>query len=188
LAGGEGRVRSKALLVGEVALFSALLIATRFFRLRLHVPGAGSMAWIAVLVIVRGLSEYPATATLVGLVSGIVITVTGLDMPPGPQQVLKYVLAGAVVDALGYLMLRRFRNPLSYGVAGGVASVAKLLSVYLIALVLNLPVFVVKAVLTYVAVLNFTFGAIADVVAFYVVKVAVTVVRNEERGGRGHQP
>lgn len=186
MVSGESGVRSKALLVGEVALFSALLIATRFFKLRLHVPGAGSMAWIAVLIITRGLSEYPATATLVGLISGVVTTVTGIDTPPGPQQVLKYVLAGAVVDALGYLILRKSRNPLSYGVAGGVASLAKLLSVYLIALVLNLPVFVVKAVLTYVAVLNFAFGVVAGVIAFYVVRVAVAVIRSEGCCGRGH--
>ena len=177
MVSGEGRVRSKALLVSEVALFSALLIATRFFKLRLHIPGAGSVAWIAVLIIARGLSDYPATATLIGLISGVVTTVTGIDMPPGPQQVLKYVLAGVAVDALWYIMLRKFRNPLSYGATGGVASLAKLFSVYVIALVLNLPVFVIKTVLAYVATLNFVFGIIAGVIAFYVVKAAVSVVR-----------
>ncbi len=177
MAGSEGGVRSKALLVSEVALFSALLIATRFFRLRLHVPGAGSVAWISVLLIVRGVSDYPATATLVGLISGVAVTVMGIDVPPGPQQVLKYVLAGAVMDVFGHLILRRFRNPLSYGVAGGVASLAKLFSVYVIALVLNLPVFVISAVLTYVAASNFLFGVIAGVIAFYVVKALATVVK-----------
>ena len=180
MAGSEGGVRSKALLVSEVALFSALLIATRFFKLRLHVPGAGSVAWIAVLLIVRGISDYPATATLVGLISGVVVTVMGIDMPPGPQQVLKYALAGAVVDGFGHLILRRFRNPLSYGVVGGVAGLAKLFSVYVIALVLNLPAFVIGAVLTYVASLNFVFGVIAGVIAFYTVKVLATVVRGGE--------
>jgi len=181
LAGSEDRVRSKALLVSEVALFSALLIATRFFKLRLHIPGAGSAAWIAVLLIVRGVSDYPATATLVGLISGVLVTVMGIDVPPGPQQVLKYVLAGAMVDAFGCLILRRFPNPLSYGVSGGAASLAKLFSVYVIALVLNLPVFVIHAILTYVATLNFVFGFIAGVIAFYVVKVSATVVRSEGR-------
>ena len=181
MASSEGRVRPKALLVSEVALFSALLIATRFFKLRLHVPGAGSVAWIAVLLIARGVSDYPATATLVGLISGVLVTVMGIDVPPGPQQVLKYILAGVVVDAFGCLVLRRFRNPLSYGVSGGAASLAKLFSVYVIALVLNLPVFVIHAVLTYVAALNFVFGVIAGLIAFYVVKMLATVVRGEGR-------
>ena len=180
MASSESRVRSKALLVSEVALFSALLIATRFFKLRLHVPGTGSIAWIAVLLIARGISDYPTTATLVGLVSGTVITVTGIDIPPGPQQVLKYVLAGAVVDALGYLILRRFRSPLSYGIAGGAASLAKLFTVYLIALVLNLPLFVTSAILAYVMALNLLFGAVAGVIAFYIIKVLVTMVGSEE--------
>ena len=181
MAGSEDRVRSKALLVSEVALFSALLIATRFFKLRLHIPGAGSASWIAVLLIARGVSDYPATATLVGLISGVLVTVMGIDVPPGPQQVLKYVLAGAVVDAFGWLVLKRFRNPLSYGLSGGAASLAKLFSVYVIALVLNLPVFLIHAILTYVAALNFVFGVTAGVIAFYVVKMSVTVIRGEER-------
>jgi len=185
LASSKSRVRSKALLVSEVALFSALLIATRLFKLRLHVPGTGSITWIVVLLIARGISDYPTTATLVGLVSGTIITVTGIDIPPGPQQMLKYVLAGATIDALEYLVLKRSRNPLSYGATGGAASLAKLFTVYLIALVLNLPVFVTGAILAYATILNLLFGAIAGVIAFYIIKILVMRNGNEEYNSRG---
>jgi accessory gene regulator protein AgrB len=66
-------------------------------------------------------------------------------------------------------------------VAGGVASLAKLFSVYAVALVLNLPVFVVSTVLSYIAASNFVFGVVAGVIAFCVVRVLTTVVRGEGR-------
>lgn len=176
----ESRVRSRALLVSEVALFSSLLIVTRLFKLGLHIPGSGSMPWIAVLLIARGISSYPVTATLVGLVSGIVVTVAGIDLPPGPHQILKIALAGVIVDVFGYLVLRRSHNPITYGMAGGAASLAKLFTVYLIALVLNIPVFVIKAILAYVMALNFVFGVIAGVIAYYIIRFSATVIKGEE--------
>ena len=163
----------KSRVVSEVALYSALIIVTRLFKLHLHVPGSGSMVWIAIMLVARGLSRFPATSTLIGLVVGVVASVSGIDMPPGPHQLLKYLLAGASIDALGYLIMRRLPNQVTYALAGAAASLSKMFSVYMVALLLSIPVFVVKAVLAYVAALNTAFGCVAGVIAYYVVRAAL---------------
>ncbi len=186
MGGGEGGVTGdsipKSRVVGEVALFSALIIVTRMFKLHLHIPGSGSMPWIALLIIARGISRYSITSTLIGVVVGSLVTVSGLDIPPGPHQFIKYVIAGASVDALGAVM-RRFPNQLTYALSGIAAGLSKMFSVYLIAAILSIPVFIVKAVLAYVAGLNAVFGCVAGVMAFYIVK-AVTRVRGLTHGNR----
>ena len=167
MASNSFRVTSRTL--SEIALFSALVVGIRLLRIPLHIPGAGSIIWIAIFIIARAYSSYPLISTSIGLISGTVVTLAGIDFPPGPQHFVKYVIAGVTADATRKVIRRE--SALTYALLGTLISLSKLLSVYVMSYILGIPIIIVKMMLAYVLVLHVVFGAIAGIVAYYVVIV-----------------
>ncbi len=165
---GKGGVRLKGSFISKIALFSALIIVMRLFKLPLHIPGAGSAPWLGVMIIARGLSDYAMTTTLIGLIVGVIAF--GMDMPPGPWHIVKYVVAGMIIDIMDRLLLRRTTSSISYGLTGALAGFAKVLGIYIIALLLSLPVFIIHSLLVYAVALNGAFGFVVGIIAYHVVE------------------
>ena len=153
--------------VAVISVFSAMIICVRLVRIPLHIPGAGSIPWITLMILGRAISTYSLTSTITGLIAGIITTVAGIDLPPGPQHIIKYLVSGLVIDAT-YGVLPK-HNVFTYLVIGALTSTSKLLSVYVVAYILNIPLIVIKAVLIYVLALHTVFGIIACLIAYSLV-------------------
>lgn len=172
MAGSSLRLTSRA--VAVISIFSALIVCVRIVRIPLHVPGAGSIPWITLMIVGRAISTYPLTSTVTGFIVGVITTIAGIDFPPGPQHIIKYLVLGLVIDAT-YKVLPK-HNVLTYVIIGAITSISKLLSVYVVAYILNIPLIVIKVVLIYVLALHTVFGVIAGLIAYSLV-LAVSKVK-----------
>lgn len=167
---GERNTRIGTRSLSEVSAFSALLVGLRLVKIPIHVPGFGGILWITTLIVARGCSSYPLIATWIGLIAGIIITVTGIDFPPGPQQFVKYVATGIVIDLLFYLLFKKKNNVLGYATIGIFANLSKLTSVCIIAYFLGMMK-MLKMLSLYIIALHIASGIIIGVLAYYTTKI-----------------
>lgn len=161
------RFRTRELVL--IALLAAMLVTAKFaVRIPIHVPGHSGALWIAMLVVGRGWIRKPGTATLVGLIAGVLATL----LVPGGQGLLvwvKYAAAGVGTDVAVCLMGEaRVRTPLGGAVAGAFANIAKLTAQTLVTIALGMPLGFAAVGLAVTAASHVLFGVIGGLLGSFV--------------------
>lgn len=153
-----------------LALVAALVyLAKTFTRMPLHIPGHSGFAWIALLVVGRGLVRRNGAGTAIGVVAGLLVTVSGF----GHESVFewtKYAAAGLALDVTTWALggdLRRYGVAMAAGVA---AHLAKLVAMTLLSLAMGLPLSVVAVGLGLSATSHAGFGAIGGALGALVLR------------------
>ena len=150
----------------RIALFSALIVLVRVYKVPLHVPGLMSVPWITLLLLAHEcIGPGQPSSTIVGGITGVILSM--LDYPPGPHQALKYVVAGAAIDSISLLASDlRLRM-----IVGGVsASVSKLAVMYAVAAIYGLPLIVIQVSVAYLAGIHVAFGLLSGFLAVKVLR------------------
>ncbi len=133
----KGRLTTRELTA--LALISSLIVLGKsLFRLPIHVPGHSGIFWMALLVVGRGVVRRPTAGTLMGFVSGVL----ALALAPGREGALvavKYLAAGAAVDAYLALIGGRLTSVVAAVVVGAVSNTAKLVTSLLLGFALGVP-------------------------------------------------
>lgn len=153
-----------------LALVAAMVyLAKAFTHVPLHVAGHAGMAWIAVLVIGRGLVRRAGAGTAIGVVAGLLVTFSGF----GHESIFewtKYAAAGVALDVTTWALggdLRRYGVAIAAGVA---AHLAKLVAMTLLSLAAGLPLGVVAVGLGLSATTHAGFGAIGGALGAFVLR------------------
>lgn len=122
-----------------LALFSALVVVAKIvLRLPLRMPGHSGIFWMAVIIVARGLVPKHGALSMVGLTSGLLAAFMGLgDM--GPIYTFFSYLSIGVVSDLTAMFLGGVDEAVPSVLVGILGHVAKLLTKFLLAMLLNIP-------------------------------------------------
>ncbi len=125
-----------------LALCSSMVICAKYVtRFDLRVPGNTGMLWMAVMVVAKSVVPAPGSASLVGLVAGIIATLLGM----GKEGLLvwtKYAAPGLLLDALWPVtagVRQRLPRAVAIGLVAAVAHTGKLGASYVAGLLLHVP-------------------------------------------------
>jgi hypothetical protein len=139
-----------------LALFAALVVVSRVaLRLPLKVPGHSGVAWMALLVVARGVVPKLGAASTVGFLSGLLAAFVGAGDKGGLDTLLSYTAAGAGVDAIAAVLEP---GALACVLAGLVGNVAKLAVKVLLELWIGIPTGFLVLGRTYPALTHAVFG------------------------------
>ena len=122
-----------------LALFSALVVVAKIvLRMPLRLPGHSGIFWMALIIVARGLVPKNGALSLVGLSSGLLAAFMGLgDMGP-IYTFLSYLSIGVVAD-LTALFLGGVDEAIPSVLVGILGHIAKILTKFLLAMLLNIP-------------------------------------------------
>ncbi len=167
-------LRLDAKVICDVSLFSALIIALRIVRIPIHVPGFGSMLWILILIIARGYNTHPLISTIIGSVSGLMVMFWGIDLPPGPHQFFKYLITGISMD-LAYMIFMQLKLERLYKylclILGVIGSLSKLFGIYILAILLNIKIKLIKIMSISVISFHILWGCLAGLIGYNILIV-----------------
>jgi hypothetical protein len=170
---GSSGLRARALTTRELvvlALAAALIVAAKAaLRIPLKIPGHTWLLVIAIMVLARGLIRRPYAGTLLGLVSGLLVTflVPGGE---GPFVGAKYLAAGVMLDLVAPLIHGRFDDPLRAGIAGGFALMGKLVVDTIVTLAMGIPAAFVALGIGLAATTHLIFGVLGGVLAAFILR------------------
>jgi hypothetical protein len=152
----------------EIALMSlcgALVVALKtVFSIPLHLPGNSGVFWVVPVIIGAGIVRKPGSGSYIGLVSGILASLFGLDALH-VLDVFKYFAMGAMVDVVGLVFLQRFDHPAVGFIAGAAGNLAKMVVNYAVQTLLGIPAAFILIGMGIASVTHFTFGGIGGILA-----------------------
>jgi ABC-type thiamin/hydroxymethylpyrimidine transport system permease subunit len=152
----------------EIALMSlcgALVVALKtVFNIPLHLPGNSGIFWVVPVIIGAGIIKKPGSGCYIGLISGILASLFGLDALH-VLDIFKYFALGAIVDLVGLLFLNRFDNPAVGFIAGAAGNLAKMVVNYLVQTFLGIPATFILIGMGIASVTHFIFGGIGGIIA-----------------------
>jgi hypothetical protein len=145
------------LLIAVVAALCAL--AKLVLRIPVHVPGHSGVLWVALFVICRGLVDKRGSGVLLGLVAGLLAQFMGFG-DVGPLEWTKWVVAGAVLEALTLVVPGDLRSFPKAIVVGAALHLGKLAALTLAGAILQVPWALLFLGLGWSATTHVLFGAL----------------------------
>jgi hypothetical protein len=152
----------------EIALLSlcAALVVTlkTIFSIPLHLPGNTGIFWVVPVILGAGIVGKTGSATYIGLVSGILASLFGLDALH-VLDIFKFLAMGILVDFTGLLFLNRFDHPAVGFIAGAAGNLAKMVVNYAVQTLLGIPATFIIIGMGIASVTHFIFGGIGGIIA-----------------------
>jgi hypothetical protein len=140
-----------------LALVAALVVAANVaLRLPVRAPGHSGIAWMALLVAARGVVPKLGSASLVGIISGVLAAMLGVGDKGGLDTAISYAAAGMAVDVAAGLVPA---SPLGRAVAGIAGNLTKLGAKLALEIWIGIPAGFLALGRAYPAVLHVVFGA-----------------------------
>ncbi len=151
-----------------LGMFAALIVVANVaLRFPIRAPGHSGLVWMALLVTARAVVTNGATASTVGLLSGLMAAFAGVGDKGALDTLLSYTAAGIGVDAIAALTGGRFR-PLTAALAGLTGNLAKLGLKTLLELWIGIPAGFVLLGRLYSLLTYTCFGLIGGYVGFLI--------------------
>lgn len=152
----------------EIALLSLcaalVIVMNTTFSLPLKIPGHSGIYWVVPVIVGVGIVKKPGAGTYIGLISGILATLFGLNTLH-IFNLFIYLALGGMIDLCGLLFLYRLDHPAAGFAAGAAGNLAKMGVNYLLQTFLGIPaVFIVIGIGT-ASVTHFIFGGLGGVIA-----------------------
>lgn len=141
-----------------VCVADLMFVSKTFVSLPMHLPGHTGLLWVALLIAGRGIVDKRGAGTLIGVVSGFLDAAFARGQY-GPLGWMKLVAAGVTLDVTLLVLRGDLRNRLLAAVAGATAHLAKLLSMVLVGLVLQIRLQFLALGLGPAALTHVVFGA-----------------------------
>ncbi len=167
----------------EIALMSlcgALVVALKtVFNIPLHLPGNSGIFWVIPVIIGAGIVRKPGAGCYIGLISGILASLFGLDALH-VLDMFKYLAMGIMVDVTGILFASRFDHPAVGFIAGAAGNLAKMVVNYAVQTFLGIPATFILIGIGIASVTHFIFGGIGGILA--------AVILSRLLKGRGDNP
>jgi hypothetical protein len=152
----------------EIALLSlcaALVVALKtLFNIPLHVPGSSGIFWVVPVIIGAGIVKKAGSGCYIGLVSGILASLFGLDALH-VLDVFKFLALGLMVDVTGLLFFNRFDHPAVGFIAGAAGNLGKMVVNYAVQTLLGIPATFIIIGIGLASITHFIFGGIGGILA-----------------------
>lgn len=154
--------------LNEIALLSLcaalVFVMNTAFSLPLTLPGHTGIYWVVPVIIGVGIVKKPGAGTYIGLISGILATLFGVDTLH-IFNIFIYTALGGVIDLIGFFLLYHLDNPVAGFVAGAAGNLAKMVVNYFLQTFLGIPaVFIIIGIGT-ASISHFIFGGIGGIIA-----------------------
>ncbi len=157
----------------EIALLSLcgalVVVLNTMLSLPLKVPGHSGIYWVVPVILGVGIVKKPGAATYVGLISGVLATLFGLNTLH-IFNLLIYVVMGVVIDLVGFFFLYRLDHPAAGFVAGAAGNLAKMVVNYALQTLLGIPAAFIVIGIGLSSVSHFIFGGLGGVIAALVLR------------------
>jgi hypothetical protein len=115
----------EALLLGFCATF--IILTRAALRIHFSLPGHSMFFLIFFLLMARGCVPKIGSATLVGIIAGLVCMMLGMTKM-GPMILVNFILPAVVIDIAGVIYPRMPRSYIACAVAGALAASCKAVS------------------------------------------------------------
>jgi ABC-type thiamin/hydroxymethylpyrimidine transport system permease subunit len=152
----------------EIALLSlcAALIAAlnSTLTLPLNIPGHTGIYWVVPVIIGVGIVKKPGAGTYIGLISGIIATLFGLNTLH-IFNILIYLALGGMIDLVGLVFFYRLDHPAAGFIAGAAGNLAKMGVNFLLQGFLGIPAAFIVIGIGTASITHFIFGGIGGIIA-----------------------
>jgi hypothetical protein len=152
----------------ELALLSLcaalIVVLNTAFTIPLKIPGHTGIYWVVPVIIGVGIVKKPGAGTFIGLISGILATLFGLNTLH-IFNLFIYVALGGVIDILGLLFFYRLDNPAAGFIAGACGNLAKMAVNYALQTFLGIPTAFIVIGIGAASITHFIFGGLGGIVA-----------------------
>lgn len=152
----------------EVALLSLcaalIVVLNTVFTIPLSIPGHTGIFWVVPVIIGVGIVKKPGAGTYIGLISGILATLFGMNTLH-IFNLFIYLALGGVIDLLGLLFFYRLDHPAAGFIAGAAGNLAKMAVNFSLQSFFGIPAaFIVLGIGT-ASITHFIFGGIGGIAA-----------------------
>ncbi|AGB01788.1 ECF transporter S component [Methanoregula formicica] len=152
----------------EVALLSLcatlIVVLNTAFTIPLKIPGHTGIYWVVPVIIGVGIVKKPGAGTFIGLISGILATLFGLNTLH-IFNIFIYVALGGTIDLLGFLFFYRLDHPAAGFIAGACGNLAKMAVNYALQTFLGIPAAFIVIGIGTASITHFIFGGLGGIVA-----------------------
>jgi|GEM_PF-276375 len=168
---GEGFIWSLTLreAIALVLVADLMILGKMLVRIPIHVPGHSGIVWVALMLIGWGLVPKRGAGLLMGLIAGVLATLFGMGSQ-GILVVVRYAAAGLVLDVMATAFRGNLQNIGVAAIVGACVHLAKLTSMLLVGVIMQLPMTFLAAGLGFSATTHVVFGAIGGVLAALVLR------------------
>jgi len=151
--------------IALLSLCSALIVVLNTtFSLPLHIPGHTGIYWVVPVIIGVGIVKKPGAGTYIGLISGILATLFGVNTLH-VFNLFIYLALGGVIDLLGLLFFYRLDHPAAGFIAGAAGNLAKMVVNYALQTFLGIPAAFIIIGIGTASITHFIFGGLGGVIA-----------------------
>lgn len=151
--------------IALLSLCAALIVVLNTtFSLPLNIPGHTGIYWVVPVIIGVGIVKKPGAGTYIGLISGILATLFGVNTLH-IFNLFIYIALGGIIDLVGLLFFYRLDHPAAGFIAGAAGNLAKMVVNYALQTFLGIPaVFIVIGIGT-ASITHFIFGGLGGIIA-----------------------
>jgi hypothetical protein len=157
----------EALYLGFCATF--IVITRAVFRLHLHVTGHSMFFIMFFLLLGRGCVHKRGSATLVGLVAGIICVVLGMGKG-GPLVIFRYVVPGLIVDLGAAVYLPLPSSYVASVIVGAIASAGSSVVIIIVDWLVGMETSLILAHAAVTSSMNVIFGGVGSALVPLVVR------------------
>jgi hypothetical protein len=152
----------------EIALLSLcaalIVVLNTTFTLPLKIPGHTGIYWVVPVIIGVGIVKKPGAGTFIGLISGILATLFGLNTLH-IFNLFIYLALGGIIDILGFLFFYRLDHPAAGFIAGAAGNLAKMVVNFSLQTFLGIPAAFIVIGIGTASITHFIFGGVGGLVA-----------------------
>jgi len=157
----------------EIALLSLcaalVFVMNTTFTLPLTLPGHTGIYWVVPVIIGVGIVKKPGAGTYIGLISGILATLFGVDTLH-IFNILIYTALGGTIDLVGLFLFYRLDHPAVGFIAGAAGNLAKMVVNYTLQTFLGIPAVFIIIGIGAASISHFIFGGIGGIIAALVLR------------------
>lgn len=152
----------------EVTLLSLcaalIVVLNTLLSVPLKVPGHTGIYWVVPVIIGVGIVKKPGAGTYIGLISGVLATLFGINTLH-VLNLFTYLAMGAAVDISGLLFFYRLDNMAAGFIAGAAGNLAKMVVNYALQTFLGIPAAFIIIGIGVASVTHFIFGGLGGIIA-----------------------
>ncbi len=138
-----------------------MIVTKAIFRLHLHLTGHAMFFTIFFFLLGKGTVKNKMAATLIGLIAGILALLLGMGKD-GPLVILKYLIAGFVVDAACFIYPKALESYTGCAIVAAVASTSKALTLVIVELLSGMDSMLILQHAAITSGMNILFGVLGS--------------------------